>query len=45
MYDGIASGRVEHEEGTEQRRGSVTLADAVARMVRSLQANAGGLAA
>ena len=45
MYDGIASGRVEHEEGTEQRRGSVALADAVARMVRSLQANAGGLAA
>ena len=45
MYDGIASGRVEHEEGTEQRRGTVALADAVARMVRSMEANAGGLAA
>ena len=45
MYDGIASGRVEHEEGTEQRRGSVALADAVARMVRSMEASAGGLAA
>ena len=45
MYDGIASGRVETEEGTEQRRGSVALADAVARMVRSIEANAGGLAA
>ena len=41
----IASGRVEHEERTEQRRGSVALADAVARMVRSMDANAGGLAA
>jgi uncharacterized protein YbjT (DUF2867 family) len=45
MYDGIESGRVEHEEGTEQRRGSVALADAVARMVRSMEANAGGVAA
>ncbi len=45
MYDGIASGKVEHEEGTEQRRGSVALADAVARMARSLEANAGGPAA
>jgi uncharacterized protein YbjT (DUF2867 family) len=45
MYDGIASGRLGHQEGTEQRRGSVALADAIARMVRSLDANAGGLAA
>lgn len=45
MYDGIASGRVEHEAGTEERRGSVALVDAVARMVRSLEANAGSLAA
>lgn len=45
MYDGIASGRVEHEEGTEQRRGSVALADAVARMLRSMEARAGDLAA
>ncbi|RCS21822.1 NmrA family protein [Phyllobacterium salinisoli] len=36
MYDGIASGRVEHEEGTEQRRGSVALADAVERIVRKM---------
>lgn len=33
MYDGIASGRVEHEDGTEQRRGSVALADAVERIM------------
>ncbi|HZX85376.1 MAG TPA: NmrA family NAD(P)-binding protein [Reyranella sp.] len=45
MYDGIASGKVQHAEGTEQRRGSVALADAVARMVRSMEANGGGLAA
>jgi uncharacterized protein YbjT (DUF2867 family) len=45
MYDGIASGRLETEAGTEQRRGSVALADAVARMVRSMEANAAGLAA
>ena len=45
MYDGIESGRVEREEGTEQRRGSVALADAIARMVRSMEANAGNLAA
>jgi uncharacterized protein YbjT (DUF2867 family) len=45
MYDGIASGKVETEAGTEQRRGSVALADAVARMLRSMDANAGGLAA
>jgi len=45
MYDGIASGRVEHEEGTQQIRGSVALADAVARMLRSIEVDAGGLAA
>lgn len=45
MYDGIAGGKVEHEEGTEQRRGSVALADAVARMLRSMEAHAGSLAA
>ena len=45
MYDGIASGRLDTEAGTEQRRGSVALADAVARMVRSMESNAGGLAA
>ena len=45
VYDGIASGRVEHDEGTEQRRRSVALGDAVARMLRSMEANAGGLAA
>lgn len=42
MYDGIASGRVEHEEGTEHRRGSVTLAEAVERIVRRLGEDAGG---
>lgn len=45
MYDGIASGRVEHEEGTEQRRGSVALADAVERIVRRMGGNTGGLTA
>jgi uncharacterized protein YbjT (DUF2867 family) len=44
MYDGIASGRVEHEDGTEQRRGSVALADAAARMLRNMEVNPGGLA-
>lgn len=37
MYDGIASGRVEHEQGTEQRRGSVSLAEAVERIVRRME--------
>ncbi|PLU82012.1 NmrA family protein, partial [Sinorhizobium medicae] len=36
MYDGIASGRVEHEQGTEQRRGSVSLAEAVERIVLTM---------
>ena len=40
IYNWIASGKVEHEEGIEQRRGSVALDDAVARMVRSMEANA-----
>lgn len=37
MYDGIASGRVEHEQGTEQRRGSVSLAEAFERIVRRME--------
>ncbi|WP_309085023.1 NAD(P)H-binding protein [Chelativorans sp.] len=45
MYDGIANGRVEHEEGNEQRRGSVALADAVERIVRRMKKDAGNLAA
>ncbi|WP_274425294.1 NmrA family NAD(P)-binding protein [Chelativorans sp. YIM 93263] len=45
MYDGIASGRVEHEEGIEQRRGFVALSDAVERIVRGMGKDAGGLAA
>ena len=38
MYDGIASGRVAHEVGTEQRRGSVGLQDAVERIVERVAA-------
>lgn len=45
MYDGLASGRVEHEEGAEQRRGSVPLADAVERIVRRMGEDVGGQAA
>ena len=45
MYDGIAGGRVDFEDGTERRRGSVALADAVERMVRKMREGAGGLAA
>ncbi|MDX0521776.1 NAD(P)H-binding protein [Sinorhizobium medicae] len=37
MYDGIASGRVEHEQGTEQRRGSVSLAEAIERIVLTIR--------
>jgi uncharacterized protein YbjT (DUF2867 family) len=44
MYDGIASGRVEREEGAEQRRGSVALAEAVGRIVRRMGEDGGGLA-
>ncbi|MCU0733244.1 MAG: NmrA family NAD(P)-binding protein [Hyphomonas sp.] len=40
MYDGIASGRVEHEESREVRRGSFSLVDAVTRIVRD--ADVGG---
>lgn len=40
MYDGIASGRVEHEERREVRRGSFSLVDAVTRIVRG--ADVGG---
>ena len=45
MYDGIARGRVEYEEGTEQRRGSIALADAIERIVRNMARDAGGMAA
>ncbi|GGA59130.1 NmrA family NAD(P)-binding protein [Pelagibacterium lentulum] len=45
MYEGIASGRVAHEECHEKRRGSVALSDAVQRIVRRLEEDAGGLAA
>ena len=38
MYDGIANGRVAHEAGTEQWRGSVPLADAVERIVSASRA-------
>lgn len=44
MYDGIANGRVEHEEGAQQRRGSVALARAVERIVREVGEDASGLA-
>jgi uncharacterized protein YbjT (DUF2867 family) len=36
MYDGIASGRVEHEASGEKRRGSISLDHAVARIVREM---------
>lgn len=42
MYDGIASGRVAHEDGNEQVRGCVALIDAVERIVRSSTADVGG---
>lgn len=45
MYDGIANGRVDFEEGTERRRGSVSLTDAVERMVQKMREGTGGLAA
>ena len=38
MYEGIASGRVTREDGTERRRGSTPLIAAVARIVTKLQA-------
>lgn len=36
MYDGIASGRVEHEATSERRRGSISLDHAVSRIVREM---------
>lgn len=38
MYDGIASGRVAHEAGTEQIYGTVELIDAVERIARQVAA-------
>jgi uncharacterized protein YbjT (DUF2867 family) len=35
MYDGIASGRVEHEAGQDIRRGSFALKEALERIVRA----------
>jgi uncharacterized protein YbjT (DUF2867 family) len=40
MYEGIASGRVQREAGTELRRGTVSLATAVARLVSAFRAAA-----
>ena len=40
MYDGIASGRVAPADGSEQRRGTTSLATAVARIVTTIQAAA-----
>lgn len=40
MYDAIASGRVAHEDGNEQRHGSVALTDAVERVVGRLEESA-----
>lgn len=40
MYDGIASGRVGREAGTEHRRGTVALATGVARIVSAVRAAA-----
>ena len=40
MYEGLASGRVAREPGTELRRGTVSLAEAVARIVDSVRAAA-----
>jgi uncharacterized protein YbjT (DUF2867 family) len=42
MYDGIASGRVEHEEGRELRRGYFTLKEALERIVRATGAGGSG---
>lgn len=41
MYDGLASGRVAQEVGTERRRGSTSLAEAVERIVRTIGETAG----
>jgi hypothetical protein len=40
MYDGIASGRVAPADDSEHRRGTTSLATAVARIVRKIQAAA-----
>lgn len=45
MYDGLASGRVAAEKGNEERRGSVSLVEAVERIVRRSGKEAGGVAA
>lgn len=46
MYDGIASGRVTREAGTEHRRGTVSLTTAVQRIVSTIPATpAAGAAA
>lgn len=37
MYDGIASGRVDHAPDSEQRRGSVSLDEAIGRIVAGLR--------
>jgi uncharacterized protein YbjT (DUF2867 family) len=39
MYDGLASGRIAREGGTEDRHGTTSLAAAVARIVESVQAS------
>lgn len=38
MYDGLASGRIAREDGTEGRRGTASLETAVARIVESVRA-------
>jgi len=40
MYDGLASGRVGREHGAEQRRGTVSLGEAVGRIVTQARAAA-----
>lgn len=45
MYDGLASGRIKAEEGNDQRCGSVTLTEAVERIVRRMRQEAGDAAA
>jgi uncharacterized protein YbjT (DUF2867 family) len=42
MYDGIASGRVEHDDDAEHHRGVVALDDAIERIVRSMGGATGG---
>lgn len=41
MYDGLASGRVAQDDGTERRLGSTSLAEAVERIVRTIGETAG----